>query len=423
MGLLLVGAQPENPKIALETSVNNEVTAGTDFLVTVRIDKGNLTEYSRYSQELPYGLTAVNVHSPNADFSFENQRVRVIWLKLPEENEVTVEYKIKVHERLKGSFALGAEFAYIKNNERNFVKIDPPVKLNIQPEPGLDPSLVVDISDFKKSVPDQTAIVVQDFAKAIRQEPELLSNGEVLVKIMVRNPEGSTYMKIEENLPKGYIFEEVDSEGGIVSYAANQVRFIWMKRPLSDPLMISYKLVPKAGEKQDPVNLTGSFSYSANGKSETVPFKEVAVNLTALTREQQLSLMQQGDIIRDGNTAQMQVTKKPEQMVKDQNETNRIISKQQPEGQSVAAGLEFRVQIGAFSKPVNKSIFSRKGVTMAVTEYREGNLYKYAVGPYKSYNEAKDCRERIVRNSSFRDAFVVAYFNGKRIPVREALKK
>jgi len=436
-GLLLVGAQPYNPKVTLETSVDENVTAGTEFRVVVHIDKGDLTEYSRFSQELPYGLTATNISSPNADFAFENQRVRIIWLKLPEEKEITVEYKIKVHERLKGPFSLGGEFAYIMNSERSFVRITPPVDLQIQPKPGLDPSLVVDISEFRKSVtPDQASLEVKDFAKAIRQEPELLPTGEILVRLIVRNPEGSTYMKVEENLPAGYMFEEVDSQGGIVSYAANQVRFIWMKQPATDPLMVTYKLVPKAGENQDPMVIKGSFSYSANGKSETVQFKEVAVNLGALSREQQLSLMQQGDIQQSGSTTQQlvsntqQTTKTNDPLKTDATKTGtgtttgtETKTNQVQQTVSHTEGIEFRVQIGAYTDPVKQNFFRNKGIPMKVEMVKEGGYYKYLIGPFKNYDEAMAERNRIVRDNKIPDAFVVAYYNGKRITIQEAINR
>ncbi len=102
----------------------DQVNAGSEFTVTVTIDKGSLTDYSRFSQDLPLGLTAINISSPNADFSFDNQRIRIIWLKLPEDKEVKVSYNIMVNERLKGSFILGGVFAYVVEEERKFLNFE-----------------------------------------------------------------------------------------------------------------------------------------------------------------------------------------------------------------------------------------------------------------------------------------------------------
>jgi len=60
----------------VEISIDHPVTvnAGEDFEVTVTIKKGSLSDYSRFSQDLPLGISATNVSSPNADFSFDEQR-------------------------------------------------------------------------------------------------------------------------------------------------------------------------------------------------------------------------------------------------------------------------------------------------------------------------------------------------------------
>jgi len=54
-----------------------------------------------------------------------------------------------------------------------------------------------------------------------------------------------------------------------------------------------------------------------------------------------------------------------------------------------------------------------------VWEYREGGLYKYTVGNEKDLKSASALQSEF-RSKGFRGAFVVAFKNGKRMPVREA---
>ena len=46
---------------------------------------------------------------------------------------------------------------------------------------------------------------------AIRQKPILERTGGYLVHLLINNPTGSKYAKIEETIPSGYMFEEVSS--------------------------------------------------------------------------------------------------------------------------------------------------------------------------------------------------------------------
>ncbi len=152
VSMLCLSVSLTGQEVEISIDHPDEVKAGEVFEVTVTIDKGTLTDYSRFSQDLPLGLTATNVSSPNADFSFDNQRIRIIWLKLPEEQEVKVSYNIMVNERLKGTFILGGVFAYVVEEERKFLNFEKSTEITIVPNPIVDPAMIVDIKDFKGGI-------------------------------------------------------------------------------------------------------------------------------------------------------------------------------------------------------------------------------------------------------------------------------
>ncbi|MFZ0484185.1 MAG: hypothetical protein WAL93_12415, partial [Desulfobacterales bacterium] len=56
-----------------------------------------------------------------------------------------------------------------------------------------------------------------------------------------------------------------------------------------------------------------------------------------------------------------------------------------------------------------------------VWEYKDSGLYKYTVGNQKDLKSASGLQSEF-RSKGFSGAFVVAFKNGKRIPVREALR-
>jgi hypothetical protein len=196
----------------VEISIDHpeRVNAGENFTVTVTIKKGTLTDYSRFSQDLPLGLAATNVSSPNADFSFDEQRVRIIWLKLPEANEIKVSYLVAVDPRLKGNFSLGGVFAYVVGDERKFLNFDQRKPITIVPSRSIDQALIVDIQDFRGGKAPVTTPTVSTgggpFAMAVRQKPALLNTGGYRIHLLIGNPPGSKYAKVEESIPSGYSF-------------------------------------------------------------------------------------------------------------------------------------------------------------------------------------------------------------------------
>lgn len=427
---LTISAAGQEVKISMDHP--DQVNAGQAFEVKVTINKGNLTDYSRFSQDLPLGLTATNVNSPNADFSFDTQRIRIIWLKLPEEPEVSVIYSIQVDERLKGKFVLGGVFAYVVEEERKFLNFEKSKEITILPNPNVDPALVVDIKDFKGGAA-VVPLIVEDveeepYAMAIRQKPVLLPSGGYMIRLLVQNPSGSKYAKIEETIPSGYLFESVDPHDGIESFASSTVKFIWMKLPSEPEFEVAYRLVPKRDEPQGAMAIEGVLTYSVGNENKIVDVKEVDVALETLSPDQKRTLLLTGAVPAGAKKATETAARvQPEPVAKETVKAPVTTVEPVPTTErtilntrvlQAGSGIIFRVQLSANRKAFDARNFFRKaGVDQEVFVEEHGGLYKYTAGSYTNYSQAQAYRDKLEALSQVSGAFVVAYQNGKRVPV------
>ena len=81
------------------------------------------------------------------------------------------------------------------------------------------------------------------------------------------------------------------------------------------------------------------------------------------------------------------------------------------------AGLVYKVQIGAFKYPISDELFS--DMTPISGETLGNGMVRYMAGMFTQYANA-DAAKQQVRDRGYRDAFVVAYMDGKRISLAEA---
>ena len=81
-------------------------------------------------------------------------------------------------------------------------------------------------------------------------------------------------------------------------------------------------------------------------------------------------------------------------------------------------GIIFKVQIAAVNKHVSPETF--KGITPITGETTGSGLIRYLAGLFAKFDDANTSKTQI-RTMGYKDAFVVAYNNGKRITIAEAL--
>lgn len=418
--------------VALNVNVPKAVNAGSEFDVEVILKKGNLSGFARLQQDLPMGLTAQLVESSLGDFSFDEQKLRFVWLRLPEGKEMRLVYRVKVDERLKGSFALKGTFAYIDNNERKTANFQTET-ISINPSTRIDPNLIVDINEFQTIIPPQAPVgFMASNVRCIRQTP-IPSGAEnnYLVKLLVNKGNAQKFAKIEEDVPEGFTAEAVETKDAVFTFKDQKVKFLWMNLPAEPRFVVSYKLIAPDGKGNITVSLKGTFSYLVGEATRVIDIIQKDIDLTnidpaALDGLISSTFSTEGANIISGFTPYSEggidipieykkIEDKPKRKAKPEFDMEPFML--MPE-----KGVYYRVQIAAGRKPIDiKRYFTRYNIKYDVRTEKHEGWYKYSIGSFKEYKEARDFRILIWNSTRINDAFVTAYNNGTRITVQEAL--
>jgi len=84
----------------------------------------------------------------------------------------------------------------------------------------------------------------------------------------------------------------------------------------------------------------------------------------------------------------------------------------------IPAGIVYRIQLGVFSKPVDYKLFG--GIQPVSAEFsQDKKIIKYYAGVFKRFIEADNSLNK-VKEYGFKEAFIIAYYNNKKIPVERA---
>lgn len=86
----------------------------------------------------------------------------------------------------------------------------------------------------------------------------------------------------------------------------------------------------------------------------------------------------------------------------------------------ILEGVTFKIQIGASSKALEPKSYNFKGLS-EISREQVGKIYKYFSGNTSDYNIAKVLQDE-ARSKGYKDAFIVAYKDGSKIDVANALK-
>ncbi len=421
--------------ISVKMTVPSGVVAGQEFQVSIAIEKGDLEEFSRFQQELPAGLTAIQDNSGVADFSFENQRVRFIWLKLPSESNLNLNYRVKVHERLKGTFTLFGEFSFVENNERRLVVIDKEV-VTITPSPEIAAEQQVDIADFAAVLASEKAVMSSAIdVTCIRQTPYPSKTGnDIMVNLLVYKKDMNKFAKIEEKIPPGFEAKSMESRDGLFTFKDGVAKFVWMNLPEAPGFKLSYRLIPEATKTIDDLRIKGTLFYIQDGRNVAVDVIQQNIDLSGVSDENMeavLAALDKGEEIPVARPEPEKVKEVKPPPLKEKKPVEKEIRPAVRTGSSripaeqllpVYDGVYFRVQLAATKRFSDASrTYADYRLSKPVMVERHEGWHKYTAGSFASYRQAREFKNTAV-SRGLKGAFIVAYRNGKRIDIMDALQ-
>ena len=162
--------------------------------------------------------------------------------------------------------------------------------------------------------------------------------------------------------------------------------FVAYKKRFSGGITVPYMAEPKAEPKRDP---------KPEVKPESKPREDVIVQEEVAPQEE----------MKAQEEVKVDSVVKPAPL---------------PEVKQVESGPVFKVQILTSPKALKTNDSRFKGVT-GISSYRESGMIKYTVGSSEDYNEINQLRKKLL--DKFPEAFLIAFKDGKRVNVQEAIKE
>ena len=241
----------EELKVGINTT--NSAEPETEFTVKLKITGGDVKGFAKYTDRMPEGTEAIAVSIGDATFTADNGQIKIIWLEFPEEDEVILEYKVKLLKSAPSSLQIGGKFSYLENNEKRvFSVFKKSITVGYQE--------LVNKEAVEKEEPTEISVNINRRVVSSRENVHK-------IEITVSQTGIHDFGKIQEFVPMGAKIEEGETVNAAFSSIKNKVKFVWMSIPKMETFVVTYFVDLTDADNKDIKSITGSFSYLDNNSA------------------------------------------------------------------------------------------------------------------------------------------------------------
>ncbi len=360
-----------------------KIEPGKTFLVTLKVEKSNVSGVGKIIENIPDGFTAQEVENNGAIFSQKGNQVKFLWMTLPSDNEFTVSYKIMVDENLGGNKVIDGKMSYLDGDATKNALII-----------GTSIEITNTIQDLETAGIEQNS---NDETTTSAEEEKTTHNNNTSEKAIGSDEEKESV----NNTDREAITDQKPSstENQTETKNTNAENTI-----ASNDKTKSNQVANKAEN-----NTTSLETNNTSTEKENTP-----VDNTIATREKNNTLQNETATSIDNTTATIQDKNAIQTENNNTNSTNDKVTSNHK--------VNYRVQICALRKKTETNYFVQNhNVKEKIYLNMHEGWHKYTVGDFKEYMAARDHRSNAKSNYKINGSFVTAYNDGSRITVQEAL--
>jgi hypothetical protein len=402
--------------VTVKHNIPASIQPNGEIDVELIVTKADISGFAKIQQEIPEGFTVEAIETQGATFSFKEQKLKLIWMALPQSNEFTIKYKLKNVAHTSGKFSITGKFSYIADNERTNIDI-PTANITVSTEDIVaeetETTSNTGTNDEESRLPASNN--TETSLSASRNIDNVGDNKfKVTLNITKENVEG--FAKLSEFIPAGFIASNNNSAGGVFSTENNEVKVLWLSVPAENQFEVSYFIEStSASEMQE---ITGVLSYLKG--EETQKYQILATSFSAADESLAMNDNEEEEETSLQNKVNNQVEEDTEDDVVVDNtekEKNKVPVTNTPAPEQNVA---YKVQVGAFREGITIERYQKKfNLKDQINLENHQGWTKLITGSFSEYKSARDKRNKL--RDKVKTAFVTAYNQGERITVQEAL--
>lgn len=123
--LCLLGISELFAQVVMTNNIPTKLPVGSDVEFEVKINKGSISNFAKYHIDVPNGVDISEVDSKTGNFTFENNRAKIVWVSVPGEVEFNVKFKVHINSLAPATGTLIQKFYFLDAGNKKEVDAAP----------------------------------------------------------------------------------------------------------------------------------------------------------------------------------------------------------------------------------------------------------------------------------------------------------